>query len=408
MKFNKWTLGLAAVGAVSMASAVRADEAKMSAVNTALSNTTISGYVDIGIQANFGNQQTDSKLPPYANNGLGTEGDNTGIRDGFSLNAVNIALDRPLDDSSWAAGYHVEINTGTGAINGVPSGHNIDNEASGSTASGVSGASSTGFLAIRQAYVTMRTPIGTGIDWKLGVFDGITGYESNTGYKNPNYTRSYGYIINPTTFTGIMGTYQVVGGVSLSAGVANRGTYQHFDQNAYNLAQKDFFGSLSLTAPESWGWVKGSALNLGTVQSFDNNGVDVYSANLSLATPLAGLKFGFAWDMLSANSEDTGAEGSIYGAYATFQATDKLSFALRGEYVDASDLSSYEGVGGEDDIFNSINKGEELTVTVEYDLWANVTSRAEFRWDHSESDTPYSVNNTANAFLLALNVVYKF
>ena len=26
MKFNKWTLGLAAVGAVSMASAVRADE----------------------------------------------------------------------------------------------------------------------------------------------------------------------------------------------------------------------------------------------------------------------------------------------------------------------------------------------------------------------------------------------
>ena len=47
MKFNinKWTLGLAAVGAVSMASAVRADEAKLSQVQTALSNTIISGYV---------------------------------------------------------------------------------------------------------------------------------------------------------------------------------------------------------------------------------------------------------------------------------------------------------------------------------------------------------------------------
>ena len=45
MKFNKWTLGLAAVGAVSMASAVRADEAKLSSVQTALSNTIISGYV---------------------------------------------------------------------------------------------------------------------------------------------------------------------------------------------------------------------------------------------------------------------------------------------------------------------------------------------------------------------------
>ena len=45
MKFNKWTLGLAAVGAVSLASAARADE-KMSQLQTALSDTTISGYVD--------------------------------------------------------------------------------------------------------------------------------------------------------------------------------------------------------------------------------------------------------------------------------------------------------------------------------------------------------------------------
>ncbi len=48
MKFNKWTLGLAAVGAVSMASAVRADEApKLVPLNTALSSTVISGYVDV-------------------------------------------------------------------------------------------------------------------------------------------------------------------------------------------------------------------------------------------------------------------------------------------------------------------------------------------------------------------------
>src|SRR5882672_6408166 len=46
MKFNKWTLGLAAVGVVSLASAARADE-KMSQVQTALSNTTLSGYVDV-------------------------------------------------------------------------------------------------------------------------------------------------------------------------------------------------------------------------------------------------------------------------------------------------------------------------------------------------------------------------
>src|SRR5690606_25053478 len=41
MKFNKWTLGLAAIGVVSLASAAKADE-KMSRIQSALSSTTIS------------------------------------------------------------------------------------------------------------------------------------------------------------------------------------------------------------------------------------------------------------------------------------------------------------------------------------------------------------------------------
>ena len=50
MKINQWTLGLAAVGVVSRASAVNAEEAKMNALQTALSSTTISGYVDTSIE----------------------------------------------------------------------------------------------------------------------------------------------------------------------------------------------------------------------------------------------------------------------------------------------------------------------------------------------------------------------
>ena len=44
MKVNKWTLGLAAVGLVSLPSLMQAEE-KPSPVLTALSSTTISGYV---------------------------------------------------------------------------------------------------------------------------------------------------------------------------------------------------------------------------------------------------------------------------------------------------------------------------------------------------------------------------
>src|SRR5208283_702574 len=168
MKFNKWTLGLAAVGAVSMASAVRADETpKLVPLNTAISSTVISGYVDVAAQYNAG----DPGGSKGAGVGIQPFG-STGTVDGFSLNDVVISLDKPLDESPWASGYHIDLNWGTAAL-----------------AFGANGAGAP----VRQAYVTMRTPVGNGIDWKLGAFDGVTGYEGNTGYSNPNYTRSYGY-----------------------------------------------------------------------------------------------------------------------------------------------------------------------------------------------------------------------
>ena len=387
MKFNKWTLGLAAVGAVSMASAVRADEAKMSQVNTALSNTTISGYVDVAVQYNAGDQSFYSDLPPYAYGVQGLRGPfgNGQVRDGFSLNQVDIALDKPLDDSPWAAGYHVEINAGEGAINSGSINDDFDFSAGG--------------LAIRQAYITMRTPVGNGIDWKLGVMDGITGYESNTGYANPNYTRSYGWIINPTTYTGLLGTYKICNEVSVTAGIVDRGSsFTSIGQSPYHVSSKDYIAAVSLTAPDNWGWLKGSALNLQTIQGFDDRAVDNYSANLSLATPVAGLKVGLAFDALQSLRQSS--DGNIYGIYTTYQATDKLALNLRAEYVDASDLSAFT-------FFN--RNGEEVTATVEYDLWANVVSRAEFRWDHNESGTMWNNHfSNSNAFLFALNVIYKF
>ncbi len=116
MKFNKWTMGLAAVGVVSLASAARADETKMSQVQTALSNTTLSGYVDTSAMWNTGSQircattgaAIGGQLPPYTPGG--THGD------GFNLNAVDIALDKPMDESPWASGYHVEMMFGQDAV----------------------------------------------------------------------------------------------------------------------------------------------------------------------------------------------------------------------------------------------------------------------------------------------------
>ena len=52
-------------------------------------------------------------------------------------------------------------------------------------------------------------------------------------------------------------------------------------------------------------------------------------------------------------------------------------------------------------------KGEELTATVQYNLWANVISRVEFRWDHADRPAGIRVywtpilRHTTNSYLLA-------
>jgi Putative beta-barrel porin-2, OmpL-like. bbp2 len=384
MKFNQWTLGLAAVGAVSLVSAARADEAKVSQVQTALSATTLSGYVDVAAQYNPGNNSYEGQIAP---------GQNITKLNNFSVNTVNIALDKPQDESPWASGYHVELNWGTDEINAL--------------------GNSFKETAIRQAYVTLRTPVGNGIDWKVGAFDNIIGYEGNTDAANPNYTRSYGYTVEPTSYVGLLGTYKFNSAITAQAGIADVLGNNYYGVSpltqTVNISSsaKAYLAALALTAPDSWGWLKGATLNLGfNDQNFGNISTGTvphsqqnYYAGLTLPTPISALKFGFAFDYVNfANQVDVvnQKDDSIWigGVYATYQATDKLSLNLRGEY-------------DKDD--HNANQGEEATATIQYNLWANVTSRVEFRWDHVAHGTQYGTSQeNANSYLAALNLIYTF
>src|SRR5579863_9776753 len=142
MKFNKWTLGLAAIEVVSLTSAARAEE-KPNYLQTSVATTTLSGYVDTSINWNVGTG--DANVPNYAYN-------TPAKQDGFNLNSVKITLNKAEDESDWASGYNVDLFLGPDAnILGT---------------SAVGGVAGTDF-AIKQAYVSLRTPIAStsGIDW---------------------------------------------------------------------------------------------------------------------------------------------------------------------------------------------------------------------------------------------------
>src|SRR4051812_42746965 len=153
MKFDKWTVGLAAVGLVSLASVARAEE-KVGVIQTALTSTTLSGYVDTSAQWNLGTG--NERLPVYKFGGPSKA-------DGFNLNVVQLRIEKPLDEAEWAAGYRVDLWAGP------------DANVLGTQSINSSGSSD---FAVRQAYVALRMPVGNGIDWKVGVFDSIIGYES--------------------------------------------------------------------------------------------------------------------------------------------------------------------------------------------------------------------------------------
>jgi hypothetical protein len=434
MKFNKWTLGLAALGVVSYASAARADEApKMSQLQTALSSTTLSGYVDTSIEYN---PTGGGSIAPVAFNetqaahqgtGGGTlaSGENKG--NNVNLNVIDIALDKPEDEGPWASGYHVEMWFGPDAAT-LGTTQAIGNNYGPNTVGGSNaGFNANSSAAIRQAYITLRTPVGNGIDWKIGVFDTIIGYESTSSPLNPNYTHSYGYTMEPTTETGLLATYKFCDALSATAGIADsKGPLINDQTPQVNGGQADSFktymGSISLTAPSSWGWASGAALSVGVVNGSystqdtatpnraGSDAVTSWYVGGTMPTPNSNLKLGASFDYATTYTSN---EPWALAGYVNFQASPKLSLNGRIEWA-KNYLSTVAGLTNPNgSALPGENNAVALTGTLQYNLWANVLTRLEVRWDHASHDI-YGGNLNGsgtyqeNAVMIAMQAVYQF
>jgi hypothetical protein len=391
MKFNKWTVALAATGVVSFASAVQADESHP--VNSALSSTTLSGYVDTSAIWNLGSGSQ------VANRFANTASDR---QDGFNVNTVKIQLEKPIDEGTWSAGYKFETMFGPDA-NVMP----------GALTSGV---------AIKQAYAALRAPIGNGIDFKVGQFDPIVGYEVTDSYANPNFSRSLGFNnLEPFGHTGILASYQVNDIIGVSAGVANGDS--GFGLNGGSLTASGFasgqvggsmrgllaesarvyMGSVVVKAPESTGWLSGSSLYVGAVNGDANgskNDPTLLYVGVSLATPIKELTLGASADLLFNAGVGGQSYANAYAFYTGYQITEKLKANNRFEYA-TSGYGAFLPGRAEDKMI-----GE--TFTLDYALWANVLTRGEFRWDRSVDGGANPFDGQRNDLSLTASVVYKF
>ena len=392
MNSNAWTLALAGAGLISLPAVACAEE-KPSSLLTGLASTTVSGYVDTSAQWNLGTGNANT--PPYAFGG-------TARADGFNLNVVKLSLEKPSDaKEEWGAGYKVDLLFG-------PDANALATQSSGNAAD----------FGVRQAYVALHAPVGNGLDFKIGVWDTIIGYEVTDSINNPNFTRSYGYTIEPPAHTGIQAGYQFWEGLSAIVGVADtfgpRINERAFPARAESY--KTYLGSFTLTVPERWGFLAGATLTGCVINGFNAGaGADQTSWYVggTLNTPLKGLKVGASYDYAGVSHQALGGANyaNATALYASYQATEKLSLHARAEYASSDALTAPPAstpILGAREVFAT-------TATVQYDLWKNVLSRIEFRWDHAASGSPAyggegvgAAPTKKDSFILLANVSYKF
>jgi len=403
---NQWTLGLAALGLISAPAVCRADE-QINQLWTGLSSTTISGYVNTSMHWNTGTG--NGSVPGYFYN-------TPGKQDGFNLNVVALTIERAMDESQWAAGYKVDLWFGPDA---TVFGSTIDSMGNPSA------------FAIKQAYVALRAPVGNGLDFRVGVFDGLLGYESHDAGRNPNYTRAYGVTLAPHSQTGVLASYQFCPVFSLSAGIANTvGPVVNSRANPPKAeSYKAYTAAFTMTAPDEWGFLAGSTLYGGFVNGYNNSAnwdqTSLY-AGLTMNTPIQSVKVGASYSYLGTTSDFGGDDNyaNAVAGYVSWQLTEKLSLHGRGEYA-----STDTGLFGTGTAIEPGGNSEivALTGTLQYDLWKNVLSRLEVRWDHQAGDddmigyggTPSgfgggsfgggsSPERKRNNVLVAANVIYQF
>lgn len=377
MKVNQWTMGLAAAGVISFGAVAQAEEKPSNQVLTAVSSTALSGYVSTSVGWEPGRAVT-TKRYSYAK-----------ANDQFNIDVVDIKLSSALAEGEWASGYNVELWLGPDA---ATYGNQI-------------GAAGSG-IAVKNANVSLNIPVGTGLQAKIGVFDTCVGYEAGNSIENPNYTRSIGYTMEPTSHTGLLLSYKVSDALSVMAGVAN--TYNAaLNAGARGAAssQQTYLASASLTAPDSLGFLKGAVLTAGVVDGFTSAAAAVTPdqtlvyVGATIPTGIDKLTLGAAWDHLNVDKSSTDLDA--LALYLSLKTCEKSTLNARIEYDVAG-----TGAGNATEFLGT-------TLTLDYKLWANVVSRLEYRWDHDlnagkGAGTTAAVASRNNGHAFIAQIAYKF
>jgi len=376
MKMNKWTMGLAAAGIVSLSSVAQAQDAAAGAEALAAS-TTLSGYVSTGYKFGSGNAST----------GYFRAGEDI---DAFSLDVIDLKLSSAQGDGAMDTGYTVELWMGPAATD---------------IGTGDSGAG-TSTVELMQANIDLRI---SGIDLKIGQFGTVVGNEVYNYNENAFYTHSWGFAIEPTHHTGILASYTVSDDLQIGVGLANS-TAASINAKGANAENKTVLATVSYTLPSGTGALAGTELYYAYVAGADSSGsadtnTDYHYSSIALPELVANLTAKVVWDHVehAGTTGYAGTNSDVVGLYLGYSLNDTTTLNVRYE---AGNINTHAGassatastIGGD-----NMDNLQSLSIGVNHKIWDNVISRIEYR--HDEVDTTGTDDQQE---VIALNLIYTF
>lgn len=333
----------------------------------------------------------------------------------FTLNKAKLVLASPaLDKDKWDAGFNLSLLYGQDQT--------IDDPSGGP------------YSAIREAYILLNIPIGTGIGVKVGQMTSLLNYESGDGGAvNDNFSQGYQwyYTGNPPSDT-VQLSYDFNDMFSIKARVQN-GLYN----GEVNTGQKTFMGGFyvkpdSKTSLAFIGF-GGKQVNIGQPPYFLSGASFIGSRQLM---ETYNLKFALEADYFHYSGFDTTAPALAgfdptgtgfsagdwwsVGGWLTADVAPKVRIALRGElindptgfgtvYNSPSPSTTEYGAAGFPASIYTTGEGQmltEVTLTLDYTPVPTIKIQPEIRWNHTTVSTGFS--GKSDQIIMGMGVSYIF
>ncbi len=353
----------------------------------------------------------DSTEPP-AQNGYNSPGYLWNRRnDNLTINKIKLTFASPPAQASgekFDAAYRVSLIAGQDAP--------IVNSGSGIT----------GFDYLREAYLELNVPIGTGLNVRAGELISLLNYESGDGgAANDNFSQGFQWF-----FTGngpadaIQLGYDFTDMIGVKARVQNGLYAGPVDNNS----SKTYVGAVDLK-PMTNLWVNLLGFG-GREQAFSQTVVG--GEILAGFQATSALSFGTEVDYFDFKNSSTAVppgNNSVWsvGLWSTYAFTDQLALAFRGEYLadpHGADISGNPLSGGGNyvpgalGLLNPPGNGQDLTsftLTLDYKPLPRVKIQPEIRYDHTSWSHGWDPNTAVpgsygkqNRFIYGVGASYLF